>query len=363
MTPLAETQLVYISPAEGRSGVGDYATDFVNAVAGNFRGVTEYRIETDGAETVRDVARNVRGIRRVVRREMQRGPVIVHIEQSAGSLSTFWAALALRSVPVTGTIHDAPQPVWWPFKTKLLCRSRLLHHGIHFPLRPVTMALQRRATKGQSLVTLTSIGAEQTQRTMSEADVAASRIFVPERAPLPPLIERPIAVGLFGHVYKGKGFDLIGDLREKLDDDVDIVVAGRGTQDLPPTEGVTILGEVNGSDEDAFFASIRFLAVPYSKDNRYGKVWAASSAVSRSYAYGTPIVCVLDGSLSETATEGGAIGVDGGIHGIADAVNKFVRDEATLERLGDEVATLQREHSLEQCVVPFVNIWRELSGD
>ncbi|MDY6811279.1 MAG: glycosyltransferase family 1 protein [Actinomycetota bacterium] len=358
---LSDTRLIFVSPAPGRSGVGDYAQDFVDEVRPHFAEVIEYWIASDGDETLAGVIRDVRRIRKLAKEKAAEGPTVVHFEQSAGSLAPFWGSILPRSIPVTATVHDAPQPVWWPFKTRLLTRHRLLHHGAHYPLRPVVNALQRRVSDGRIVFTLTSIGARNYQSRQPGSDARASRIFVPPRPPMRPLTERPMAVGMFGHVYKGKGFDLVGRLRELLDDDIEIVLAGRGTAALPPVPGVRVLGEVNGPDEDAFFESIRFLIVPYSKDNRYGKAYAASSAVTRSFAYGTPIICILDGSLTETAAEGGALSVDGGIDAIAHKANLAVRDEETLRKLAEEVAHLQRERTLAHCVAPFLEAWGDIT--
>jgi hypothetical protein len=357
---LRDVRVIYVAPAYGRSGVGDYAVDFANEVRSHVGELIEYNIDTDGDETVRSVVRDCRRIRALARDASRQGPTIVHFEQSAGSLATFWGSFLPRSVHVTATIHDAPQPVWWPFKVRLLMRYRLLHHGVHYPFRFVTNALQRRACKGRIVITLTSIGARNVALRQPGADARATRIFVPPRPTLAPLTERPLAIGLFGHVYKGKGFDQIDAMREILDDDVEIVVAGRGTESLPPRAGVRVLGEVNDAEEDRFFESIRLLAVPYSKDNKYGKGWAASSAVARSFAYGTPIVCILDGALQEAAVEGGAVSVDGGAEAIAHRVNEIIRDGDVLTKLSDEVAQLQEQRTLAKCVEPFLDAWTEL---
>ena len=360
MTALADARLVYVAPAPGRSGVGDYGTDFANGVRPHFREVIEYHIESDGDETMRSVLRDVRRIRALAKQTADKGPTVVHFEQSAGSLATFWGSFLPSYLHVTATVHDAPQPVWWPFRTRLLMRQRLLHHGVHYPFRFATNALQRRACDGRIVITLTSIGARNVQFRQPGADARASRIFIPHRPALRPLTERPLAVGLFGHVYKGKGFDQIDVMRDNLEDDIEIVVAGRGTEALAPREGVRVLGEVNGAAEDRFFDSIRFLAVPYSKDNKYGKGWAASSAVARSFAYGTPIICILDGALQEMATEGGALSADGGAATIAQRANEVIRDADVLSKLADEVSQLKEERSLDNCVVPFLEAWKQL---
>lgn len=361
MTALSDVTLICVLPAPGRSGVGDYGVRFAEAVRPHLREVTEYHIENDGDETVRSVLRDVRQIRALAKATAKKGPTVVHFEQSAGSLAAFWASFLPKDINVTATVHDAPQPVWWPFKTQTLMRHRLLHHGVHYPFRFVTNALQRRACDGRIVMTLTSIGARNVKLRQPGADARASRIFVPERPAVRPLTERPLAIGMFGHLYRGKGFDQIDLMRAALDDDIEIVVAGRGTEALPQRPGVRVLGEVNDAEEDAFFDSIRFLAVPYSKDNKYGKGWAASSAVARSYAYGTPIICILDGALQEMATEGGALAADGGGAAIAERANAVIRDGDVLAKLSDELSRLQQERTPENCVKPFLEAWRQLS--
>ncbi len=359
-SPLRDTRLVYVSPAPGRSGVGDYAADFLNQVRPYFKDVVTYWVDSDGDETVAEVIRSVRAIRELVRQTAAQGPVIVHFEQSAGSLAAFWGSVLPRPIPVTATIHDAPQPVWWPFKTSLLMRHRLLHHGVHYPFRFAINAVQRRVSADRVVITLTSIGATKFKERQPDSHPRASRIFIPERVPLRPLTERPMAVGLFGHLYKGKGFDQIDRLRTLLDDDIEIVVAGRGTEALPSRPGVRVLGEVNDAEEDAFFDSIRFLIVPYSKDNLYGNAFPASSAVSRSFAYGTPIICILDGALVETAAEGGALSAPGGIDDIAARANSAIHDDDLLRRLGAEVAQLQTERTAANCAAPFLDAWTRI---
>ena len=362
MAVLSDTRLLYVSPAPGHSGVGDYAFDFAAEVRPHFKELVEFWVDTRPRETARDVIRNVRRIRAVAKDALADGPVIVHFEQSAASLTPFWGAMLPRRIPVTATIHDAPQPVWWPFDTRLVSSHRLLHHGVHYPFRFAINALQRRMCRGRIVVALTSVGARDTGLRMRGADARATRMFIPPRPAVASLTERPLAVGLFGYLYRGKGFDKLKELRAHLDDDIEVVVAGRGTDTLPAEPGITVLGEVNGSEEDRFFERIRFLVVPYGKLSRYGVPLAASAAVARSYAYGTPIICNLDGALAEIATEGGAVSVDGDISEIARRANTAVRDEETLRKLADEVSWLRAEHDVTKCAAPVLNAWAEIAA-
>lgn len=360
MSALSETQLIFVSPAPGHSGVGDYALDFVAEVEPHFKRVIEFWVEHSSDEKARDVARNVRSIYRLAREASKRGPVIVHFEQSAGSLTPFWAAMLPRSIPVTATVHDAPQPVWWPFDTTLIKRHRLLHHAVHYPFRFVTNALQRRMCKGRTVLTLTSIGAQNTQLRQPGVDARATRIFIPPRPEVKRLPDRSLAIGLFGHLYRGKGFEQLDALRAALDDDIEIVIAGRGTDSVPSVKGITVLGEVNDAAEDAFFESIRFLVVWYDKKSRYGRGFPASGAISRSYAYGTPILCNLDGALPEIAAEGGAVSIDGSIEDLARRANVLVRDEEMLTKLAAEIGWLRSERTVANCAAPLLEAWTEL---
>lgn len=359
---LATSRLIYVAPAEGHSGVGDYASDFSREIKPFFKELIEYRVDCAPQETVRDLVRNVRSIRSLVATSRREGPTIVHFEQSGASLAPFWGAMLSRGVPVTATIHDAPQPVWWPFASRSIARRRLLHHGVHYPLRLASDALQRRMCHGCTVLALTSIGAQETRIRMRGADVRDTRIFIPPRPPTPDLLDRPLAVGFFGYAYKAKGFDIIGELRRHLDDDIEIVVAGRGTESIPSQPGVTVLGEVNGVDEHRFFERIRFLMVPYSKTNLYGRVYAASSAITRSYAYGTPAICSMSGALPEIVSEGGALGVGGTTSEFAAQANTAIRNEEILRRLAAEVAALRVERTVARCAVPFLSVWSELAA-
>ncbi len=360
MAALSETQLIYVSPEPGHSGVGDYALDFVSEVKPHFRRVVECWVEHSSDETALDVVRNVRKIRAHLREAAKHGPVIVHFEQSAGSLTPFWAAMLPRRILVTATVHDAPQPVWWPFDTSLIKRHRLLHHAVHYPFRFVTNALQRRVCKDRIVATLTSVGARQTQLRQPDVDARATRHPIASRPVSKRLPERPLAIGLFGHLYRGKGFEELNALRAQLDDDIQIVIAGRGTDSVPSCEGIEVLGEVNDAAEDAFFESIRCLVVWYDKKSRYGRGFPASGAISRSYAYGTPILCNLDGALPEIAAEGGAVSIDGYIEDLARRANVLVRDEEMLAKLADEIGWLQSERTVAHCAAPLLEAWTEL---
>ena len=60
------------------------------------------------------------------------------------------------------------------------------------------------------------------------------------------------------------------------------------------------------------------------------------------------------------ATEGGAIGVDGGIDAIATEANTVLRDEFAQNKIEDEVRELRSARTIDKCVLPFVSAWAKL---
>ncbi|GAB2642193.1 hypothetical protein GCM10027169_07960 [Gordonia jinhuaensis] len=361
MNSSLDARLVYVAPASG-GGIGDYAEEFASAVAPHFTEVIHYPVTDYQATSPREIARVIREVRDLAISTADRGPAITHVELGGQSTPSFWAMASLPArVLATATIHDAPQPVWAPFKIGPVAWHPLLFHGVHVPLQPVSRRVQRRALRGRTVFTLTGVAGRPTEEFLTGSDVVTARHFILQRPDLGALTDRPTAVGMFGYVYDGKGFDLLGRLREELDPDVGLVIAGRGTEHLDAVDGVSILGEVNGTDEDKFFASIRALLVPYSKVFRYGKVWAASGAAARALAYGVPVVTIDDAAQAELIAEGGALGA-ASVHDLATTVNALMRDVPQQVALGEQVRRLREERTPARAVMPFVNTWRTLLG-
>ncbi|WP_245819865.1 glycosyltransferase [Rhodococcoides yunnanense] len=351
---LSDHRLVHVAPHSGVGGVGDYADDFAAAVRPYFAEVVEYRHDGPGHDSVRDIARHRTALAHLV--ENSPGPVVVHFEFSGGSVVPFWASWRLRGNPlVTATVHDPPGLVWWPARTRFLAGQKVLNHGLHYPLRSLWRRLERHVAGDRTLFALTRAGADSLAHAYPGATATASTLFVPTRPDLVPAEERPPAVGLFGLVYRGKGFEQIERLRDRLPRDIAIRVAGRGTEQLPSVDGVEIVGEVNGADEDAFFASIRALVVPYGKRTVYGDAFPASSVVTRAIAYQTPVVCLKYGALAES--DGGAVVVDGGIDEVAVAVAALVTDDVALGKLRREVEALRAANTPELVVDDFLSVW------
>lgn len=356
MTDCSNLRLIYIAPRAGEGGVGDYAEDFIDAVRGRVGEVVEVRHDGPGKDTVRSILRQRRDVRRLAAQDVDR--TVVHSEQSGGAMLPFWGTVGITDVPVSATVHDPPLSVWWPFRTRLAARFRLVNHGLHFLTQRFTQWLEARVNRGRTLVTLSQTGATELRKVMTGSRVVASSLFVPERSDLPPVAERPLAIGLFGYVYRGKGFEVVQQLRELLDEDIVIRVAGRGTENLDPVPGVEILGGVDGQEEDAFFASIRVLLVPYDSRHVYGReAFPAASVVSRAMAYRTPVLCRAHGALTELAEVGGAVVVEGEAPELAATANLLLRDDARLTNLEAEANVVREKHSVARIVDGFLDIW------
>ncbi len=358
MIDLSETRLVYVAPRAGESGVGDYADEFIAAVRPHFGEVVEYRHGGPGKASLRQLLRQCKEVRATVRDAGGRR-TIVHTEQSGGGLLPFWGPVGLRDVQVTSTVHDPPLTVWWPFRTRLAARNRLLGHAIHYTLRRQTEWLEARVNAGRTLVALSRLGARELGGAMTRSRIVASSLFVPARPELDAVAQRPMAIGLFGYVYRGKGFDVLSELRRHLDPRITIRIAGRGTESLPAQDGVEILGEVLDDDEDAFFNSIRMLLVPYTARHVYGReAYPAASTVSRAMAYGTPVLVRGHGALRELGQDGGAVVVDGDAAELAATANELLHDADRLAELEAGARRVRVEHSAERVIEDFLRIWR-----
>ncbi|MUL76891.1 glycosyltransferase [Mycolicibacterium sp. CBMA 226] len=363
---LREYRLVYIGPAESQTAVGDYAENFVNAVQPLFGEVVQCRTRGPGAESVADVLR----CRRAVADLVAGGPpgrVLVHAELAAGAVSAFWSIAGLPGVPVTATIHDPPQGIWWPGRTKFVARHKLVMHGLHYPLRPVSRMVEGVVNGDRTLFALTRTGAESIKAVYPRADVAYVPHLVPERPDLRPVTERPKAVGFFGHVYRGKGFEQIAPIREALPDDILIRVAGRGTEALPGGPGVEIVGAVDGPAEDAFFDSVRAVVIPYGKRHFYAETYPASGSVAHAFAYRTPVVCTDYGSLAEFDEHGTAVVVRSGgadadqvAASLAGAIVELVGDNQRLADLGRHVDAYRAACSGPRTAEGFAQVWTDM---
>jgi len=366
---LGNHRLVFVAPDEGQTAVGDYAQDLVDALRPHFGEIVEERTAGPGRDTVAEVRRHRARVRQLIA-DGPPGRTLVHAELSTGVMPTFWAVAGLSGVPVTATIHDPPQGLWFLARPRLVANSRLLTHGIHYPLRPLSRAIEGRVHGNRTLIALTETGRRSIERTYPNTRTAYIPHLVRQRPVIPPAQDRPKAIGFFGFVYRGKGFEQIAQIREQLPDDILIRVAGRGTEDLPRAEGIEILGGVDGAAEDAFFASVRAIVVPYGKRHFYAETYPASGVVAHAMAYRTPVVCTGYGSLAELQPEHGVLTVppdtDPG-RGVAGAlaaeITALLGDDTRLTELGAAADRTRQERSPANTAEAFVAVWQQLVGE
>lgn len=372
MGALQDYRLVFVGPANGKTAVGDYAEDFVSGVRPHFGEVVEVRTGGPGDESLADLRQYRKAVAELVAQGAP-GRVLVHAELSTGALAPFWSTAWLKDVPVSGTVHDPPQGVWMPARTRFVASSRLLNHGIHYPSRPVSRALERAVYGDRLLFALTETGRRSIERTFPSTKTRYVPHLVRSRPLIKPAQERPQAIGFFGHVYRGKGFEQIERLRELLPADIGIRVAGRGTEALPKADGIEVLGAVDGPDEDAFFESVRAIVVPYGKRHFYADSFAASGVVAHSMAYRTPVVTTDYGALAELDEQVGALVVRVNQREapseaatvateLATAIESLLGDVARLTELGEYVEKARQDRSTPRTAEAFVAAWRDLLG-
>jgi glycosyltransferase involved in cell wall biosynthesis len=366
MADLKEYRLVFVAPARGKTAVGDYAEDFITPVRQHFGEVVEVRCGSPAEDGVADARRARKAVRDAVSTAPGRR-VLVHAELAAGGFVPFWSIVGLRGVPVTATIHDPPQGVWWPWSTRLLHRSRLLFHGVHFTSQKVTTAFEGRVYAGRTLVALTDTGRWSIEQRYPHISAVHIPHIVRDRPTIRPAQERPKAIGFFGHVYRGKGFEQIEGICRHLPDDVLIRIAGRGTETLPRQDGIEVLGAVDGPEEDAFFESVRAIVVPYGKRHWQDVTYPASGVVAHAMAYRTPIVTTGYGSLAELDTKAGAIVVpvdhaqpDSVATALAQAISQLVDDRARLTELGEYAEKTRQERSGPRTAEAFAAVWSRI---
>ena len=366
MANLLDHRLVFVGNADGITAVGDYSQNFIEGVRPHFGDVVEFRTGGPGDYTLA----GVRELRRAVRAAVEAEPsdrVLVHAELSAGALGPFWATFGLKDVVTTATVHDPPQGVWWPARTTFMAKHRLAMHGLHYPLRPLSRWLEGISNADRTLFALTETGRRSIERTYPRTSPVYIPHLVAPRPPIAPAAKRPKAVGFFGNVYRGKGFEQIARIRAALPPDIAIRIAGRGTEALPAARGIDVVGGVDGSDEDEFFASVRAIVVPDGRRHFYAETYPASGVVAHAMAYRTPVVCTSYGSLAELSDEDGAVVVNAAANGagevaevLASEIASLIEDEARTETLAVNVARAADDRSAARTADRFVETWVDL---
>ena len=365
---LRDYRLIYVGPRNHVTAIGDYTEDLVRAYRSHFGDVAEVRVAGPGDETWADVRRVRKQIRDLVA-SWPTGRVLVHSEIGCGMLSPFWSIAGLDEIPVTLTVHDPPQALWFTARTRFVAKHKLLMHGFHYPLRPVSRWLEGKVNDRRHIFALSKTGQASIDRVYPRMHTHYVPYRVADKPEIKPPENRPKAIGFFGLVYRGKGFEQIAQIREELPDDILIRIAGRGTEALPKAEGIEIVGGIDGAEEDAFFESVRAIVIPYGKRHFYADTFPASSVAAHALAYRTPIVATGYGSLAEFDAETGAVvvpmaaGNENALPpGFTQAIASFVNDDDRVARLGRNAERTREERSTRMTAEAFVAAWSNILG-
>jgi hypothetical protein len=333
--------------------VGDHASQLIEALHGQVE-VVEIRHGVAADDSIRELGRFRSRVLRVVS-ESPPGTV-VHAEVSGGSAHAFWAMRGLN-VRRTVTIHDAPRPFWLPFLSRGIARFRPLRAVLLRALSPFSLKLERQWMRDVDAIALSSVGAEAIRDLKMARTVTESRLLIPERPTITPVWDRPPAVGLFGHVYRGKGFDVLQTLRALLPDDVALRVAGQGTERLETIPGVEISGPVFGAEEDAWFASVRVILLPYFRARIGGVAAVAASAVqARATAYETPCLALTWPSMDELAAEGGCE-VAATLDQLAVRATALATSDAEVRQAHATLTAFRSTRRPDRTIAPYLQLW------
>ncbi|MDV7173559.1 glycosyltransferase [Gordonia amicalis] len=360
-------RVIYVAAERSAGGVGAYSEVFADMLRRRLTDFHEVRHPRPGTDTVTDLRARRREIIELIDAADGR-PVVVHGEFSGGSVESFWPTAGLerirRGVLVSATVHDPPGLVWWPGRVAFLERRRFLNHAVHFPLRPLSRAIERRVVGARTLFAMSHAGARSLLRAYPDTTVRHAHMPVWSRGEVVAAPDRPKAVGLFGLVYRGKGFEHVERLRGVLPDDIAIRIAGRGTEALPGLDGVEILGGVDDADLPAYFSSVRALVVPYGTRSLYGEAFPGSSVVSDAIAHLTPVVCTGHGALGELRTEGGVLVVEEGgrthegtVDALASAAAELVTSRDRLSAMGEALKEMREVREPDEVVRTYLDTW------
>jgi glycosyltransferase involved in cell wall biosynthesis len=293
--------------------------------------------------------------------------VLVHSEIACGMMSPFWSIAGLKNIPVSLTVHDPPQALWFIARSRFVARHQLLMHGFHYPLRWFSRWVEGVVNGRRDIFALSRTGQTSIDRVYPQSHTHYVPYRVAEKRDVTPPEDRPKAIGFFGLVYRGKGFEQIAQIRKELPDDILIRVAGRGTEALPRAEGIDIVGAVDGAAEDAFFESVRAVVMPYGKRHFYADTFPASSVAAHALSYRTPIICTGYGSLAEFDADTGAVVVPMGTGdpyalppGFTDAIASFVSDRDRVRELGKNADRTRDERSTSRTAEAFVEEWSRM---
>lgn len=349
-----DVRLVFLAPRTGSNGPAYYADQLLAHVRHRVTEVVEVRHGPAGEDTWADVRRT----RALVREAVGDGArTVLHAELSGGAIAPFWALADHPGVRRTATVHDPPRPVAFPLRTAFVARHRVLQAAVHRVPQRLWQRIEASRLAGVSAVVLSPAGVEATRQLGLLDDVREGQLFVPDAPELPRAAGRPRAVGLFGHVYKGKGFNHLAEIRAALPPDIPIRVAGRGTEQLPPLDGVEVLGGLPDDELAGFFGSIRLLLLPYEPTSLGGiSPVPASLTHLTALAHGTPVLATPTEQTRALAQAGGCLLAEDAT-ALAHEAARLIGDPLALGEVEFEAERYLATRSDERAVAPYLELW------
>lgn len=357
MSEAPNPTVIFVAAAQRTSGVGDYADQLLLALQNSEFDIKQIRIRN--SSSFLNLVESIRVLRKF-EAELRGRPYILHAELSAAAPVPFWISVFSRTRIRTATIHDGPRAVWFPFGFGRILRNRYFNYVLHYPFRKLIEKLEWKLLKLDSAICLSWVAANNVRENTKIRKVQVVPHFVPSaRAEIN--FPAKNAIGLFGHVYGAKGFDSLMYFRQTLPKDIDIFVAGRGTEKLHKIPGVTYLGEVSGKAEADFFRSVSFVLLPYSRQTRYGTMHAASGVAALAASYGTPTIACETEVFKEYEHLGGMKSIPGGVPELSQAVSELLKKPADINILREKVFDFSSKYTPAKSANSYVEIWEELN--
>lgn len=363
------TRVLHLAPdLNAGSGIGEYAERYRNVVREQGLVICPLDVPARSLNSWRDVRRYARAATAA----SESGFDLVHAELGGGALRQFYAALAVGRrgrIPLVVTLHDPPRPVWWPFHSRAVRRTRvvgaLVRRLTDVPARWIERRVLRHAAK---VFVLTEAAAAQMSDLVGTGRVL--RIAYPT-SPAGPAAGRAIngtlRLGYFGYWFPGKGLEyLVEGLARARERGVranltlwggpSATVGGRVTdayrckiEKLIDAHGLAEQVDLPGYlPEHSVSDSLRgchALFLPYESSSDTDDLTSTSAAMYEAFTAGVPVVASDVKALREVVKPGhnGFLLAPNDSVAIADSIQAMASDPELVNRLARGAAQTSAE--------------------
>lgn len=384
-------RVLHLAPGPGvGSGIAAYAGLFR-------RSLSECGVEAWALDTELDGLNTLAGVRRYVdsalRAREDFAPDVVHIELGGGALGQFWAARALvrRGAPVVATIHDAPRPVWWPWRFQALGHPRLVSGSARRLSDARARAIERRMlARIRHSFTLTAAGATSirtftqatgTGRVPTVLPYPARSTGTPKACPGGPTFE----IGFHGYWYPGKQLELLVRAAATLARShpaVRLTLGGGPSESAGRKQGHDLLRHVRRlvgqlgiepitsfpgflarADLHRFLARADVIVLPYAP-SRIGdyEVRSTSAAMHDAFTCATPVVAADTKALSEHLVDGvnGLLYPPGSARALTGLLRSLLTDPTLRARLAAGARQTQLGYSPDACGRAALTVYEQV---